>query len=410
VSETVNTETLRPIPGVETKLSVVLHTDWQSVESVRGDWEYLLKANPEASIFLTPEWLQSWWKAYGNGSDLQCLSLCEQDSTVVAIAPLLMSREHRICGKALRTISFIGSGSGDSDDLNFVVRPGYENACIEAFFRWLGARNDWDLCALETLSENSLMAQLISSRLASLRWPHYISYVQHWHIPLPETWEQYLESLSPEFRPLLTRYPRRLESRYSCRVVRCQSTKDLAQYLPVLFDLHQRRRREIGDPGAFASAERRQFYEFMAAEFLRRGWLEFWLLEVKGAAVAAQFCFRYGRTVYLLQEGFDPNYANDRVGYVLRSKMLQTLIDEGAKTYDFLGGADAHKQRFAAKQDAYVNFIFAKPRTFGGLYLRAQQMKRRARRWMRASLPESIVSAVRASRARKSANKNGSES
>jgi CelD/BcsL family acetyltransferase involved in cellulose biosynthesis len=360
-----------------------------------------LAASSETSIFSTPEWLLSWWQAYWLGGEIWCLLFCEQDGTVVGIAPLYVSSMDRILGRQLRRVSFIGAGSGDSDDLNFIVRPERAEACVDAFLAWMAARQDWDICSLETLPQKSRVAQLIRSRLASLNWPHGVAYVPHWYVPLPANWKLYLEGLSSEFRPLLTRYPRRFESRYSCRVLRCESSADLQQYLPVLFDLHQQRRREIGDEGSFVSTGRRRFYEIMAAEFLRRGWLEFWVLEANGAAVAAHFCFRYRRTVYLLQEGFDPAYAKDRVGYVLRSKMLRSFIDQGIETYDFLGGADAYKQRFAAKQDAYVTVTFAKSRTLGELSLRSYHLSKGTREWLREKLPDVVVSRIRTARARR---------
>jgi CelD/BcsL family acetyltransferase involved in cellulose biosynthesis len=382
-------------------ISVLLHTDALSVKALLPHWEHLLASSSESSIFSTPEWMLSWWQVYGVGGELWCLSFCQQDGSVVGIAPLFVSRPNRILGTALRRVSFIGAGSGDSDDINFVIRPGYTEACVDSFLAWIGTRQDWDIGSLDTLPQNSRVAQLILGRLASLSWPHDVTYVPHSYVPLPATWKLYLQSLSPEFRPLLTRYPRRLELRYSCRLLRCESSADLQQYLPVLFNLHQRRRRQVGDEGAFASASRRRFYNIMGAEFLRRGWLEFWVLEVNGAAVAANFCFRYRRTVYLLQEGFDPDYAKDRVGYALRSKMLQSFIDQGIETYDFLGGSEPYKQDFASKQDAYVTVNFARPRTLGELSLRAHQCRNGIREWLRTNLPKAVVSRIQAARARK---------
>jgi len=52
------------------------------------------------------------------------------------------------------------------------------------------------------------------------------------------------------------------------------------------------------------------------------GSLELWLLDLDGRTVAAQCGLRYGELVCALQEGFDPDYATDSVGYVLRSYVL----------------------------------------------------------------------------------------
>ena len=55
--------------------------------------------------------------------------------------------------------------------------------------------------------------------------------------------------------------------------------------------------------------------------FLQRGWLEFWRLELNGETVGAQFCFRYNDTVSLLQEGFHPKYAGEKIGYALKAHL-----------------------------------------------------------------------------------------
>jgi CelD/BcsL family acetyltransferase involved in cellulose biosynthesis len=143
----------------------------------------------------------------------------------------------------------------------------------------------------------------------------------------------------------------------------------------------------------------------MATAFLQRGWLEFWVLELDGAPVAAQFCFRYKDTVYLLQEGFDPHYTKDRIGYALRANVLRHCIETGAKRYDFLGGSDPYKQKFGAQRESYLTINFAKPRTLGALYLRQEHLARSARTWLRANLPDPLVSALRSRRVQRPAQK-----
>jgi CelD/BcsL family acetyltransferase involved in cellulose biosynthesis len=80
-----------------------------------------------------------------------------------------------------------------------------------------------------------------------------------------------------------------------------------------LFNLHQKRWQSVGRPGSFARTARREFYYEMAHLLLNRGWLEFWLLKLDEQPAAAQFGFRYDRTVFQLQEGFDPAYSADSV-------------------------------------------------------------------------------------------------
>ena len=133
----------------------------------------------------------------------------------------------------------------------------------------------------------------------------------------------------------------------------------------------------------------------MAAAFLQRGWLEFWLLELDGETVGAQFCFRYNNTVYLLQEGFHPKYTAEKIGYALRAHVLEEIIRSGAQRYDFLGGADPYKAKFGARQANYLNLSFAGPSRLGRAYMALQKQKQQFKIWLKSKLPAGMLAALR---------------
>jgi CelD/BcsL family acetyltransferase involved in cellulose biosynthesis len=136
----------------------------------------------------------------------------------------------------------------------------------------------------------------------------------------------------------------------------------------------------------------------MAASFLERGWLEFWILQLDGKPAAAQYGFRYRDVVYSLQEGFDPAYSSDRVGYVLRAQVIKTLIGQGIRQYDFLGEEDPSKNRWGAQVESYADIHFARRLTQGALYLRIDQTSRTLKSWLRTNLPAPVLKAIRRSR------------
>ena len=206
-------------------------------------------------------------------------------------------------------------------------------------------------------------------------------------IPLPDSWPLYVESLAPCFRPLVTRYPRRLGQRHQVRFRRCENADDLSGMLEIPFSLHKKRWNLVNQLGSFGSRERRAFYFEMAQSFLRKGWLEFWLMELNGVPAATQYCFRYLDTVSILQEGFDPNFATDKAGYALRAAMLRHFIETGAKRYDFLGGLAPHKQNWGAKPGSYLNLCFARPGSKGSMYLSCTNSMAKSKEWLRNSLP-----------------------
>jgi CelD/BcsL family acetyltransferase involved in cellulose biosynthesis len=375
-------------------LSVRTCRSWDELEQFREQWNILLEANTASSIFQTPEWLTSWWQAFGPGRSLLGLVFSDASDKVVGIAPLYADPTYFL-GSTLTTLRMAGAGSGDSDALDFITAPGYESRCAAAFTQWLATQKGWHMCALETMPQNSLVAQSVLQRAAEAGWNIDSTLTPNFILDLPATWPQYVSSLESSFRPLLTRYPKRLKSRFSVRYARCEHVDDLKNQLQALFDLHQMRWMGRGKTGAFASNERRDFYLRMASAFLKRGWLEFWLLELDGETVGAQFCFRYNDTVSLLQEGFHPKFASEKIGYALKAHLLEEIIGSGAKHYDFLGGNDPYKAKFGARQASYLNVFIAGPSRLGRLYLAVQRHKRSAKAWLKDNFTLQLVTASR---------------
>ena len=389
-----------PSPTASATLSVHMCRKWDELEQFRERWNSLLRANPASSIFQTPEWLAAWWQAYGQDRDLFALVFADSTGAVVGILPLYADRT-RFLGLPLTTLRMVGAGSGDSDGLDFITAPGYASECAQAFISWLSGQKEWQICALETVPQNSRAASCIfheaaqeeaaqesGMRIDSTLTPNFI-------INLPPTWAEYVSSLDSSFRPLLTRYPRRLQSRFTAKFSRCEDVDDLNAQLQRLFDLHQMRWTGRGETGAFAGNERRDFYHRMATAFLQRGWLEFWRLELNGETVGAQFCFRYNDTVSLLQEGFHPKYAAEKIGYALKAHLLEEMIRTGAKRYDFLGGDDPYKSKFGAHQENYLNLFIAGPSKLGRLYLQVEKKKRGIKAWLKRKLPAALVTRLR---------------
>ena len=382
------------VPRPRSVLSAHICSTWDELDQFREQWDSLLEANPSASIFQTPEWLGSWWRAYGRNRSLLALVFKDPIGDVVGIIASY-SDQTRLLGWGLKTLRMVGAGSGDSDGLNIITAPGYESDCAKAFTAWFANQKEWRLCRLETLPEHSLAAESLLRETQESGMSFDSTLTPNFIINLPPTWQEYLGSLDPAFRPLLTRYPKRLRSRFTVQISRCEKQSDLKAQLDTLFGLHQMRWTGRGETGAFAGNERRGFYYRMGTAFLQRGWLEFWRLELNGETVGAQFCFRYKDTVSLLQEGFHPKYAAEKIGYALKAHLLEEMIRTGARRYDFLGGADPYKAKFGAHQENYLDLFIAGPSKLAHLYLRVQKQKRGIKAWLKRKLPPSVLAVLR---------------
>jgi CelD/BcsL family acetyltransferase involved in cellulose biosynthesis len=104
---------------------------------------------------------------------------------------------------------------------------------------------------------------------------------------------------------------------------------------------------------------------------------------------------RHGESVFSLQEGFDPDYRADSVGYVLRAQVLKQLIVDGVRRYDFLGGTDESKMRWGAEVRSYNSLHFARPLTRGSFHLNFKNTSSQGKDWLRNHLPAGVWNRIK---------------
>jgi CelD/BcsL family acetyltransferase involved in cellulose biosynthesis len=377
-------------------LQVKTLREWDELEAIHPAWEKILQGNEALTIFSTLEWLGAWWKAFAKDKGLIAPIFSNSDGEIVGIVPLYADLVETALPFRLRRLRFVGDGSEDSDNLDLIIRAGYETRCAQAFLSWLGSNSDWDICELNTLPRDSAAVPSLVSDLKTRRWPLQRLETPRTTISLPDTWESFVtQTISKKEKTKIEYYTRRLEKGFKVSITKCDDPQTLSGSLATLFELHQKRWQLKGGPGSFASVERCELYYNMAPSFVERGWLEFWILQLDGKPVAAQFGFRHRNAVYSLQEGFDPAYSSERVGYVLRAHVLKTLIGQGVRQYDFLGGKEASKFRWGAQNGSYANIHFARQLTRGAIYLSIDQTKHTLKSWFRTNLPAPVLRALR---------------
>jgi len=368
-------------------LQIRVYESLDDLKTLLPAWEGLLSESPGATIFSTWEWLAPWWHVFGKGQKLHVLALLDGSSQLVGLAPLALTTQPVLPGLRFRVLRLMGDGSEDSDNLDLPVRPGYEKQFTAALLDHLTTAIRWDFCGLNTLPSHSLVGNALMRELDDRRWTCFTNARPWSFVEMPNSWEQYLQQLTSKERGKIGLRTRRLEKRYDvCYLKGTESTLDSA--LDTLFRLHRDRWGVRGESGSFKSQKRRQFYEEVSLMLLKRGWLEFWLLEVDKKRVAAQFGLRYSTTVFSLQEGFDPAFSADSVGFVLRAHVLKELIGRGVRRYDFLAGQDSSKARWGTQVGNYVDLHFARPLTKGSFYLRSVRGAAQGKAWLRHRLPK----------------------
>ena len=68
----------------------VINTD-PGFEGLKSDWNLLLKESNCDNIFLSWEWLYTWWESFKEGKKLFIIA-AEEEGRIIGIAPLCLAR------------------------------------------------------------------------------------------------------------------------------------------------------------------------------------------------------------------------------------------------------------------------------------------------------------------------------
>src|ERR1700722_1135967 len=104
--------------------------------ALKDEWRQLQRSS-DACLFLSWEWLYSWWKELAADRELAIL-VARHGRELVAVAPLCRRRV-KLCGTpVIPILEFLGSGAVGSDYLDVIVRRGWERQAGAALAARLG--------------------------------------------------------------------------------------------------------------------------------------------------------------------------------------------------------------------------------------------------------------------------------
>jgi CelD/BcsL family acetyltransferase involved in cellulose biosynthesis len=376
-------------------IAVETLSDTGRLESARAEWEELLQASDSDGLFLSWDWLSTWWRHLGAGRLLSVLVL-RAAGQVVGLAPFLASRR-RVSGLRVPTLEFLGSGAVGSDYLDVVARRGWEDEVARTLGGYLARRR------LALRLEGVSAAGALASRLAGALEGRGFSSGTVAMEPSPyidlrgRTFDAYLAGLGSEHRYAFRRKLRALSRRYATSFDMVRTEPERSEALATLVRLHTLRWRDRGGSSALHQPELVAFHEDVTRRALAGGYLRLFVLRLDGKPAAALYGFRCGRVFYFYQSGLDPAHARDSVGLVTMGLAIQRAIEEGAEEYDMLHGAEAYKFHWASATRELVRLELFPSGVRGAVWRRGRELDRAARRLARATLPEGVASWVRRS-------------
>lgn len=165
-------------------------------------------------------------------------------------------------------------------------------------------------------------------------------------IPLPDTFDAYLETLDSKQRRELSRKLRRAEAA-DVVTMTVGSEADISQEVDSFLDLLQKSTFEKRD---WLNTGRRALFHEVARAAQAAGMLQLMFTAVEDRRAAALFNFDYKDRIWVYNSGLDPTaFAALSPGLVLTAAAIEQAIQLGRHEFDFLRGDEEYKYRLGAQ-------------------------------------------------------------
>jgi CelD/BcsL family acetyltransferase involved in cellulose biosynthesis len=335
-------------------------TEVSDFESIRSAWDQILVENRFGNnVFLTVDWLSTWWKHFGGQRKLLLLTV-EDDNQVIGIAPLMLSKYKLPAFGSIRKIEFMGTRHSDYN--NFIISK-KERECVRKILDYLDETQDWDWIELKEIPESiNYSKELFADSSLKLEVKERVCNLCP-YVSLPKTFESLKKTFSRNLRQNLNRYLRKIEENHNMDLKRFDEAGfSVKEAMTLFIRLHDLKWKSEGKPGAFSEEAFRNFHMDVAESLAQNGLLGIYFLRLDGEPVATQYNFEYYKKMYYYLAGFLPEYRDFSVGNLIIMFLLRECIEKGFTEYDMTRGDEPYKMKWTNKyrKNYEVRFVHKK--------------------------------------------------
>ena len=140
---------------------------------------------------------------------------------------------------------------------------------------------------------------------------------------------QQLEKMSKNFRGNLRKARNKLAKEDATEFVTVTDPVEIGEALKTFLEVEGSGWKRTSGTAIDCDAKLVAFYQSLAEHYAREGACEIHLLRLSGRCIAAQFCLRVEKSLYILKIGYDEAYSRFAPGNMLLEHLLQRSISTG---------------------------------------------------------------------------------
>lgn len=329
--------------------------DLETFARIKGNWEAVYDADPEAQFFLSWDWLSQWIRRLSVPWFILAAKHQRDASQYVAFFPLKLRTKENAGGTGFYDeISMAGTYA--SDYTGFICTPDHQDSAIPAFAQHLKKMN-WARLNLEYFSASNERLELflrafsgkffVTREVARINKTDNIDNCVCPAVSLPNDWESYLnDRLSANSRQKARRFLRQLDNSTELRITHA-TTDTIDRDLNMLLEYWaaQWGARKGARLQPIVKSNYNTLRRCMESGLLFMPVL--WKNDTPLGALASFFDPRK-KTLLFYIGGRNESFNNPPPGFLLHAYSIRYAIANGLRTYDFLRGNEAYKYSFGA--------------------------------------------------------------
>jgi len=353
-------------------------------EALQESWGRLYESSTRANIFVSWDWLFTWWSIFSQADERDLFILCFYDQNhLVGIAPFQIERKYPHAYIQGRTLRFLASGEHIEDSIttpfvDLLVKEGYEYAVMKTLeAKVLDYQQRWDFAEFDFLLQGSLIARCFQGGDTRVKQQTY-HYGYRYQVPQYPDQASYLHSLPRRWQKDYRKKNRLL---HKDGVMRLQSAtvEDAEDALCLLKEMHHDRWSSRADFLIFDSPKFFEFHRQILHRLLPQGKAQLRTLYLDDQPLSSYYAFEDKGQVHYYQSAFFHEKANrymplfymvcNEIGEAMKQGLrFDFMFDESSRSYK--------QQQYAAESTAMYRLVWTPSRYRLGLFSLYKSMKR----------------------------------
>jgi CelD/BcsL family acetyltransferase involved in cellulose biosynthesis len=349
-------------------------SDAAALDALAPEWDALATSLSPRTPFATPLWNQLWWRHFREDrgavrDELRLRTVRDARGTLLAVAPMMLTRRPSFGPLQLRVLQFFGSDPNITELRGPACRSEHQATALKALHvHLMEHESGWDWlhwCGIR--AEPTEPPGMVPGALHES--------VSDYYLPLPNSWDEFRGGLSRNIKESLRKCYNSLKReahRFEFRVVR--RPEEVPAAISRFLLLHASRahaRDTVRHADVFRSQRARAFLGEYAQRLAERDQLRVFQLCIGGEVVATRIGFLFGDELYLYYSGFDPDWGRYSVMTTVLAETIKWAIEQRLRLLNLSTGRDTSKTRWNPVEVQFRGGVQTAPHPRGRFAFRA---------------------------------------